>query len=152
MKKPYHAQNSRTKGENAIGWCLVGGQGSSRVEVRSIAPQRWRGQPRHYNQGPGSLVGQLIQIVVANKLMKPTIGAKEGSSEVRSKRREEPPRGDKKEKQVEFDTETKIQSDSRYLASGKRMVSPSQAHSESDLRESLNAKRNRDRDLQAQFL
>ena len=97
-------------------------------------------------------MAELTQIMVANTQMKPTPRAGEGPFEVRFKIWEDLPRGDKKGKQVESNTEVESQSDSRSMASSKHRASPSQIHSCVDLRESLNAKKNRDGDLWAKLL
>ena len=49
----------REKGGKSYWLILRGRPILPKVEVRSVAPHRWRGQPRHYDEGPGSLVGRV---------------------------------------------------------------------------------------------
>ena len=84
-------------------------------------------------------------------MLKPIPGAGEGPFEVRSNRQRDTPLCSKKEKQAKSNTKAKSRSDGKSVASGKSRVPPSRNHSVVDLRETINAKMGRDRDLQFQL-
>ena len=73
-------------------------------------------------------MAELTQIMVANNLIKLAQGANEGSFEVSSAICEDLSRGCRKERRVKLNIETESQSDSKFVVSGKRRVSPSRTH------------------------
>ncbi|GFS40642.1 hypothetical protein Acr_00g0069660 [Actinidia rufa] len=83
---------------------------------------------------------KLMQILLANNIIKPTLGVGEGLFEIRSDRRNDPPRCRRKEKQVKSNAEAKSQSDNKSVVSRKHRTPPSQTYHGVDLRETLNAK------------
>ncbi|GFZ11325.1 hypothetical protein Acr_22g0007230 [Actinidia rufa] len=96
-------------------------------------------------------LAEMAQLLVDNKLTKPAQVTKEGPSEGSSKRLKDPPREVRKGSDVNPNVDLESQTDSKFVASSKRRVSSSRAHFGVDLRETINAKQNREGDLRAKL-
>ena len=91
--------------------------------------------------------GEMTQILVDNKLIKPTQIAIEDLLMGGSKGLKDPPQGVQKEKRCESHVDLESRSDNKSVASSKQNVSSHRVHSSMDFRETLKAKQNWEGDL-----
>ncbi|GFS34528.1 aldehyde dehydrogenase 6B2 [Actinidia rufa] len=99
------------------------------------------------DRGAKLLVDAQREAKDASRLMKPALATEGGPSADRTKISYLPPREGQNIRQRKHHVSLDSRSDSKSVASSKQRVSPSRALSSVDLRETLNAKQNREGDL-----